>query len=47
MEKGYYKQTNIIMTEQDMVAIHNKNGKGLLLFISFLLFFSSYRRNPQ
>ena len=30
MEKGYYQQAKIKDLELQVVAIHNKNGKGLL-----------------
>ncbi len=31
MEKGYYEFTKLITDFKTAVAIHNKNGKGLLL----------------
>ena len=31
MEKGYYKNIIELPMPDNMVAIHNKNGKGLLL----------------
>ena len=31
MEKGYYKKNFFMTEEKIVVAIHNKNGKGLLL----------------
>ena len=30
MEKGYYKYPIVLSQTSDAVAIHNKNGKGLL-----------------
>ena len=34
MEKGYYGKIDLSAVEQAPVAIHNKNGKGLLLAYS-------------
>ena len=47
MEKGYYKQQIKPWRGYDMVAIHNKNGKGLLLIFRYHCFFKNCSRNPQ
>ncbi len=30
MDKGYYKNENVDISKINIVAIHNKNGQGLL-----------------
>ena len=46
MEKGYYSNTATSIEPAAAVAIHNKNGKGLLLFAKMEGFFNICR-NPQ
>ena len=48
MEKGYYYRINILKNNNNAVAIHNKNGKGLLLPTNGMGGGRKpYRRNPQ
>ena len=47
MEKGYYKIVIISPIKRNNVAIHNKNGKGLLLEIHRRSLSYKICRNPQ
>ena len=48
MEKGYYASTdNLFLRLKKRVAIHNKNGKGLLLWWAGKRAMNSSSRNPQ
>ena len=47
MEKGYYKMSGQIVANLTDVAIHNKNGKGLLRTARVKLTKTLLCRNPQ
>ena len=47
MEKGYYKRVTWLSILSQKVAIHNKNGKGLLLGGNRRISLGRSSRNPQ
>ncbi len=47
MDKGYYVTTPIATLSRTFVAIHNKNGQGLLLNAKNNQHGTYFRRNPQ
>ena len=48
MEKGYYAINNTAVGKRYIgVAIHNKNGKGLLPIVWIYIHVIDYSRNPQ
>ncbi len=47
MDKGYYEHTTFPSFIAKKVAIHNKNGQGLLPMKSTTIINSAESRNPQ
>ncbi len=47
MDKGYYVQAAWELATAEQVAIHNKNGQGLLLEEGLTLSDTFKSRNPQ